>query len=86
MIINAYLVRLTMFFPQNSDNRFNGALSHELSNDHPNMLIIHRKVALVLGHWVSEVINVLGNFDICWDSFSNVHPEELQLKLCGPLS
>ncbi|KAJ7950007.1 importin-11 [Quillaja saponaria] len=34
---------------------FNGALSLELSNDHPNMLIIHRKVALILGQWVSEI-------------------------------
>ncbi|CAN0842495.1 Ipo11 [Linum grandiflorum] len=34
---------------------FNGALSHELSNDHPNMRIIHRKVAIVLGQWVSEI-------------------------------
>ncbi|GMN55611.1 hypothetical protein TIFTF001_024729 [Ficus carica] len=34
---------------------FNGALSLDLSNDHPNMRIIHRKVALILGQWVSEV-------------------------------
>uniref|UniRef100_A0A7N0T6K4 Importin N-terminal domain-containing protein n=1 Tax=Kalanchoe fedtschenkoi TaxID=63787 RepID=A0A7N0T6K4_KALFE len=34
---------------------FNGALSLELSNDHPNLRIIHRKVALILGQWVSEV-------------------------------
>ncbi|KAG4164110.1 hypothetical protein ERO13_D01G216126v2 [Gossypium hirsutum] len=34
---------------------FNGALSLELSNDHPNMRIIHRKVALILGQWVSEI-------------------------------
>ncbi|KAK9290028.1 hypothetical protein L1049_008191 [Liquidambar formosana] len=34
---------------------FNGALSLELSNDHPNMRIIRRKVALILGQWVSEV-------------------------------
>ena len=27
----------------------------ELTNDHPNMRIIHRKVALILGQWVSEV-------------------------------
>ncbi|KAL0675923.1 hypothetical protein Bca4012_003904 [Brassica carinata] len=33
---------------------FNGALSLELSNDHPNRRIIHRKVAMILGHWVSE--------------------------------
>ncbi|TYI87724.1 hypothetical protein E1A91_D04G155800v1 [Gossypium mustelinum] len=35
---------------------FDGALSLELSNDHPNMRIIHRKVALILGQWVSEEI------------------------------
>ncbi|KAG7036714.1 Importin-11, partial [Cucurbita argyrosperma subsp. argyrosperma] len=35
--------------------RFNGALSLEISNDHPNMRIIRRKVALILGQWVSEV-------------------------------
>ncbi|GAV73577.1 IBN_N domain-containing protein [Cephalotus follicularis] len=34
---------------------FNGALSLELSNDHFNMHIIHRKVALILGQWVSEI-------------------------------
>ncbi|KAI3447803.1 hypothetical protein Pfo_004468 [Paulownia fortunei] len=34
---------------------FNGALSVELTNDHPNMRIIHRKVALILGQWVSEI-------------------------------
>ncbi|CAA0836277.1 ARM repeat superfamily protein [Striga hermonthica] len=34
---------------------FNGALSVELSNDHPNMFLIHRKVALILGQWVSEI-------------------------------
>ncbi|KAM7265594.1 hypothetical protein ACFE04_003277 [Oxalis oulophora] len=34
---------------------FNGALSLELSNDHPNMRIVHRKVAIILGHWVSEI-------------------------------
>ncbi|KAK4342716.1 hypothetical protein RND71_038532 [Anisodus tanguticus] len=34
---------------------FNGALSLELTNDHPNMRIIHRKVALILGQWVSEI-------------------------------
>ncbi|TYG74196.1 hypothetical protein ES288_D04G163200v1 [Gossypium darwinii] len=36
---------------------FDGALSLELSNDHPNMRIIHRKVALILGQWVSEIKN-----------------------------
>ncbi|XAR68794.1 hypothetical protein NMG60_11000162 [Bertholletia excelsa] len=34
---------------------FSGALSLELTNDHPNMRIIHRKVALILGQWVSEI-------------------------------
>ncbi|GMH26512.1 hypothetical protein Nepgr_028355 [Nepenthes gracilis] len=34
---------------------FNAALSLELTNDHPNMHIIHRKVALILGQWVSEI-------------------------------
>ncbi|KAJ4970515.1 hypothetical protein NE237_003614 [Protea cynaroides] len=34
---------------------FNGALSPELTNDHPNMRIIHRKVAIILGQWVSEI-------------------------------
>ncbi|KAL8517224.1 hypothetical protein ACS0TY_015448 [Phlomoides rotata] len=34
---------------------FNGALSVELTNDHPHMRIIHRKVALILGQWVSEI-------------------------------
>ncbi|XP_055812691.1 uncharacterized protein LOC129882425 isoform X2 [Solanum dulcamara] len=34
---------------------FNGALSLELTNDHSNMRIIHRKVALILGQWVSEI-------------------------------
>ncbi|XP_062081237.1 uncharacterized protein LOC133786039 [Humulus lupulus] len=33
---------------------FNGALSLDLSNDHPNMRIIHRIVAIILGQWVSE--------------------------------
>ncbi|KAK8359856.1 hypothetical protein V6Z12_A04G123700 [Gossypium hirsutum] len=36
---------------------FDGALSLELSNDHPTMRIIHRKVALILGQWVSEIKN-----------------------------
>ncbi|XP_076958447.1 uncharacterized protein LOC143634179 isoform X1 [Bidens hawaiensis] len=34
---------------------FNNALSLELTNDHPNMRIIRRKVALILGQWVSEI-------------------------------
>ncbi|KAL6520753.1 hypothetical protein OROHE_016934 [Orobanche hederae] len=33
----------------------NGALSIELTNNNPNMRIIHRKVALILGQWVSEI-------------------------------
>ncbi|KAL6549655.1 hypothetical protein OROHE_008386 [Orobanche hederae] len=32
----------------------NGALSIELTTNNPNMRIIHRKVALILGQWVSE--------------------------------
>jgi hypothetical protein len=43
------------FLPKTIDCRYNGALSPELSNDYPNMHIIHRKVALILGQWVSEV-------------------------------
>ncbi|KAL6549660.1 hypothetical protein OROHE_008391 [Orobanche hederae] len=35
-------------------NRSNGALSIELTTNNPNMRIIHRKVALILGPWVSE--------------------------------
>ncbi|KAK7257100.1 hypothetical protein RIF29_30827 [Crotalaria pallida] len=34
---------------------FNGALSLEHSNEHPNMRIIHGKVAVFLGQWVSEI-------------------------------
>ncbi|KAK7339912.1 hypothetical protein VNO77_20599 [Canavalia gladiata] len=34
---------------------FNGALSLELSNEHPNLRIIHRRVAVILGQWVSEI-------------------------------
>ncbi|CAN6439546.1 unnamed protein product [Victoria cruziana] len=34
---------------------YEGALAHELSNNHPNQRIIHRKVAWILGKWVSEV-------------------------------
>ncbi|KAG0496429.1 hypothetical protein HPP92_001120 [Vanilla planifolia] len=39
----------------NFSDWFAGSLSIELSNDHPNMRIIHRKIALVLGQWVSEI-------------------------------
>ncbi|KAL6574582.1 hypothetical protein OROMI_011867 [Orobanche minor] len=56
---------------------FNGALSIELTNNHPNMRIIHRKVAFILGQWVSEIkddtrrpvycalINLLQEKDLC---------------------
>ncbi|KAL6565502.1 hypothetical protein OROHE_004557 [Orobanche hederae] len=33
----------------------NGALSIELTTNNPNMRIIHMKVALILGQWVSEI-------------------------------
>lgn len=39
----------------NFNEWFNGSLSIELNNDHPNMRIIHRKIALLLGQWVSEI-------------------------------
>ncbi|XXG39720.1 hypothetical protein AAC387_Pa01g0606 [Persea americana] len=39
----------------NFNEWFDGALSFELSNDHPNLRIIHRKIALILGQWVSEI-------------------------------
>ncbi|XP_077233045.1 ARM repeat superfamily protein isoform X2 [Tasmannia lanceolata] len=39
----------------NFDDWFRGALCLELSNDHPNMRIVHRKIALILGQWVSEL-------------------------------
>ncbi|KAL6896683.1 hypothetical protein ACP4OV_007255 [Aristida adscensionis] len=34
---------------------FHGSLSIEVSNHHPNMRIIRRKVALLLGQWISEI-------------------------------
>ncbi|XP_031489687.1 uncharacterized protein LOC116257214 [Nymphaea colorata] len=34
---------------------YEGALALELSNNHPNQRIIHRKVAWILGKWVSEI-------------------------------
>ncbi|CAH1419255.1 unnamed protein product [Lactuca virosa] len=34
---------------------FDNTLSLGLTNDHPNMQIIHRKVPLILGQWVSEI-------------------------------
>ncbi|GFY83795.1 ARM repeat superfamily protein [Actinidia rufa] len=46
---------------------FNGALALELTNDHPNMRIIHRKVALILGQWVSETLcSSIFSFSIAW--------------------
>ncbi|XP_020578156.1 importin-11 isoform X2 [Phalaenopsis equestris] len=39
----------------NFNDWFNGSLSVELSNNHPNLLVIHRKIALILGQWVSEI-------------------------------
>ncbi|KAL6550334.1 hypothetical protein OROMI_020822 [Orobanche minor] len=37
------------------EKRSNGALSIELTTNNPNMRIIHRKGALILGQWVSEI-------------------------------
>ncbi|KAJ1292538.1 hypothetical protein BS78_02G399200 [Paspalum vaginatum] len=34
---------------------FHGSLSIEISNHHPNMRIIRRKIALLLGQWISEI-------------------------------
>ncbi|XP_020265316.1 importin-11 isoform X2 [Asparagus officinalis] len=34
---------------------FRSSLTQELSNEQPNMRILHRKIALVLGQWVSEI-------------------------------
>ncbi|KAK1321977.1 hypothetical protein QJS10_CPA03g01187 [Acorus calamus] len=34
---------------------FTGTLSQELSNEHPNMRVIHRKIAIVLGQWQPEI-------------------------------
>jgi hypothetical protein len=53
--VQLVIQELMAFLPETIDCRYNGALSLELSNDHPNMHIIHRKVALILGQWVSEV-------------------------------
>lgn len=39
----------------NINDWFNGSLSVELSNDHPNMRIIRRRIVLILGQWVSEI-------------------------------
>lgn len=61
--------------------RFNGALSLELSNDHPNMRIIHRKVALILGQWVSEVTWYPS---IGLSIFCRVHSLEVYVFVCMP--
>jgi hypothetical protein len=50
------MIHPSLFHLETIHYRFNGALSLELSNDHPNMCVIHRKVALILGQWVSEVM------------------------------
>lgn len=56
MLLSVIAIHGLLTFLQGTiDFRYNGALSPELSNDHPNMHIIHRKVALILGQWVSEV-------------------------------
>ncbi|KAJ3682843.1 hypothetical protein LUZ60_013070 [Juncus effusus] len=39
----------------NFNEWFHGSLSIELANNHPNMRIIHRKIALLLGQWISEI-------------------------------
>lgn len=49
------MIHPSLFHLETIHYRFNGALSLELSNDHPNMCVIHRKVALILGQWVSEI-------------------------------
>ncbi|KAL4581870.1 hypothetical protein LXL04_006404 [Taraxacum kok-saghyz] len=36
--------------------KFDNALSLKLTNDHPSMQIIHRKVSLILGQWVSKTL------------------------------
>ncbi|KAL4574779.1 hypothetical protein LXL04_021617 [Taraxacum kok-saghyz] len=54
--------------------RFDNALSLKLTNDHPSMRIIHRKVSLILGQWVSKdtkrpvyyaLIRLLQDRDMC---------------------
>ena len=56
MLLSVIVIHgLLTFLQETIYFRYNGALSPELSNDHPNMHIIHRKVALILGQWVSEV-------------------------------
>jgi hypothetical protein len=52
--------------------RFHGSLSVEVSNGHPNMRIIRRKVALLLGQWISEVhsITILEKQNTCVNSFT----------------
>ncbi|KAJ4793099.1 Importin-11 [Rhynchospora pubera] len=39
----------------NFNEWFHGSLSIELTNEHPNMRIIHRKIALLVGQWISEI-------------------------------
>nr|CAB3459058.1 unnamed protein product [Digitaria exilis] len=39
----------------NFNEWFHGSLSIEVSNHHPNMHIIRRKIALLLGQWISEI-------------------------------
>ncbi|PUZ73576.1 hypothetical protein GQ55_2G485400 [Panicum hallii var. hallii] len=39
----------------NFNEWFHGSLSIEVSNHHPNMRIIRRKIALLLGQWISEI-------------------------------
>ncbi|OAY74305.1 Importin-11 [Ananas comosus] len=39
----------------NFNEWFRKSLSIELSNGHPNMRIIHRKIALILGQWISQI-------------------------------
>ncbi|KAK8461169.1 hypothetical protein SEVIR_2G454900v4 [Setaria viridis] len=39
----------------NFNEWFHGSLSIEVSNRHPNMRIIRRKIALLLGQWISEI-------------------------------
>lgn len=62
--------------------RFNGALSLELSNDHPNRRIIHRKVAMILGHWVSEVVLFYFGFTIFYAANLDKALEEIASYRC----
>lgn len=49
--------------------RFQGSLAIELSNNHPNMRILHRKIAFILGQWASEVKSYFLLF-LLWDFFN----------------